>query len=113
MTKLSLLFFYRRLFDRARKLVKATEIVGCVLVAWCIALTFTIIFSCQPVAFFWDRTIKRGSCIDELKMGYGMTATNVVTDFVVLFLPVPTLWNVQMATANKRAIFGIFLLGGL
>ena len=113
MTKLSILFLYRRIFRPARKLIAATEIVSWVLVAWCLALTFTIIFSCQPVAFFWDRTIKGGSCIDELKMGYGMTATNVVTDFIVLFLPVPELRKVQTSTARKRAMFGMFLLGSL
>ena len=84
------------------KVFTATEIVGCVQIAWCIALTFTIIF-----------TIKGVSCIDELKMGYGMTATNVVTGFIVLFLPVPELRKVQTSTARKRAMFGMFLLGSL
>ena len=83
------------------------------MIAWFISLVFAVIFSCHPVAFFWDKTIKGGTCIDENDLAYGITATNIVTDIVVLVLPIPWLWNLQMVSARKVAIVGIFLLGSL
>ena len=53
------------------------------MIAWCISLIFATVFRCRPVAFFWDKTIKAGTCIDENNLAYGITATNLVTDVVV------------------------------
>lgn len=86
---------------------------GCIMIAWFISLVFAIIFSCRPVAFFWDKTIKGGSCINENNLAYGITATNIVTDFVVLLLPIPWLLKLQLPMAKKIGIIGIFLLGSL
>lgn len=112
LTKLSLLFFYHRIFP-VRKFIIISIVTGCVMIAWCIALIFAVIFSCRPLAYFWDKTIKGGSCINENNLAYGITATNIITDIIVLVLPVPWLWNLQMAATRKMAIIGIFLLGSL
>ena len=83
------------------------------MIAWCVSLIFAVVFSCRPVAFFWDKTIKGGTCIDENNLAYGITATNIVTDIVVLILPIPWMWGLQMPAAKKMAIVGMFLLGSL
>lgn len=83
------------------------------MIAWCIALILTTTFGCTPPSFFWDKTIKGGKCIDLNTFAYGISGTNVATDLVVLFLPIPWLWGLQMKTARKIAIGGIFGVGSL
>ena len=51
--------------------------------------------------------------MDLNKFAYGISGTNVFTDLVVLALPVPWLWSLQMKTARKIAIGGIFGVGSL
>ena len=80
---------------------------------WCLAHIITVIFSCQPIPYFWDRTIKGGKCINENNFSYGTSAANILTDIAVLVLPIPWLWRLQMKTEKKVAIAGIFLLGSL
>lgn len=42
-----------------------------------------------------------------------IAALNVVSDFIILALPMPTLYKMQMPLKQKIEIIGIFLLGGL
>ncbi|KAL2036678.1 hypothetical protein N7G274_010549 [Stereocaulon virgatum] len=109
-TKLSLLFFYHRIFP-VRKFTTILIITGIVMIGWCIALICSVIFGCKPVNYFWNKTIQGGHCINENVLSYGITAANIATDVIVLVLPIPWLWNLQMRTAKKLALSGIFLLG--
>jgi len=109
-TKLSLLFFYHRIFP-VRTFTVISIITGIVMIGWCIALIFAVAFSCSPIGYFWDKSIKGGHCINENNLSYGITAANIVTDITVLVLPIPWLIHLQMKTSRKLAIGGIFILG--
>ena len=86
---------------------------GVATLAWCVALVFSIIFSCKPISFFWDKNIPGGRCLNENSLSYGITAANIATDIAVLVLPLPWLWHLQMNLNRKLALSGIFLLGCL
>lgn len=83
------------------------------MIAWAIALILAVFFGCRPFRYTWDKTVPGGHCVNENAVGYGITATNIVTDIVVLVLPIPWLWKLQLETSRKLAIVGIFLLGCL
>lgn len=83
------------------------------MVAWALALIISIFASCQPFRYIWDKTIPGGHCINVNAQSYVITAINIATDIVLLVLPVPWLWNLQMETSRKLAIIMIFLLGCL
>ena len=83
------------------------------MIGWCIALILAVIFSCSPIGYFWDKSIKGGHCINENNLSYGITAANIVTDITVLVLPIPWLIHLQMKTSRKVALVGIFILGSL
>jgi len=75
-------------------------------------LIFAIIFSCHPVQYYWDKSIPGGTCININSLSYGITGAGFITDLMVLLLPLPSLWNLQMQSSRKLAIMGIFVLGG-
>lgn len=109
--KLSLIFLYRRIFPN-RQLHIALWIVGGVVVCMGIAAAFLAVFSCVPVNASWDHRVKR-RCIDSDTWTTIYGSQNVVTDFVLLFLPMPLVWRLNMATARKIQVSGILVLGAL
>ena len=112
LTKLSILFFYRRIFP-SRQFALIEIILGSVMIGWWLSLVFAVIFSCHPVNYFWNKSVPNGHCINENILAYGVTAVNIVTDLAVLCLPIPWLWTLQMPLSRKLGLIGIFCLGGL
>ena len=83
------------------------------MIGWWLSLVLATLLQCRPLAYFWDKTIDNGYCINENSFAYGITAANVITDIVVLVLPIPWLWRLQLAPRKKLAVIGIFVLGSL
>ena len=112
LVKLSLLFFYHRIFPSATLAIIA-NIAGAFVLAWCLTFCFVVIFNCRPVQYYWDKSIQNGHCINGNLESYLLAATNVVGDIVILILPIPWLVKLQLDTTKKIALIGTFLLGGL
>ncbi|KAF6842235.1 integral membrane protein [Colletotrichum musicola] len=70
-----------------------------------------VVFTCTPVARFWDQTIP-GTCIKSSKFYIGITVPNIVFDLLTVALPIHEVWRLQMGRDKKLAITGVFLLGG-
>ena len=70
------------------------------------------IFQCVPVQGGWDTTVK-AKCIQINLLWMIMAGMNVLTDFVLLLAPLPTLWALQLPRAAKAQVMGIFCVGGL
>lgn len=83
------------------------------MIAWALSVSIAIFLDCQPFRYTWDKTIPGGHCINQNAQSFGVTATNIVTDIVVLVLPIPWLWKLQMESSRKLAIILLFLLGCL
>ncbi|CAF9915440.1 MAG: hypothetical protein HETSPECPRED_002489 [Heterodermia speciosa] len=109
--KLSVLFFYGRIFPQ-RQFRIICILVGIVCIAWFIAYIFLFFFTCIPFAYYWDKSIPGGHCMNENHIGYyGTTPPDILTNIVLLVLPIPYLWKLQMRKAKKIAITAIFVLG--
>ncbi|MCJ1473366.1 hypothetical protein MMC13_002017 [Lambiella insularis] len=73
---------------------------------------FATLFNCVPVEFFWNRELPGGgTCIDLLQFAYGNGITNLLLDAMVLSLPFPMLWRLQMDAKTKISLCLIFTLG--
>jgi hypothetical protein len=96
-TKFSIMATYTRIFSAGwlRNVVYGTAIV--VLCFW-IASIFAIIFTCVPVQAAWDYNIK-GRCFPIVNFFYASSAFNILTDLLLVVLPVPTLWALDSKSA--------------
>lgn len=110
--KISILYFYRRVFP-VRTVTILSIVIGALVIAWSLALIFLIIFNCKPIAYFWDKSIPGGQCINTNVMGYCLGAINTFTDIVVLVLPIPWLAGLHMDLTRKLALVGTFIIGAL
>ena len=71
------------------------------------------IIQCHPLSYIWDPSVAGGYCGRIPLAGTITAASNVLTDIIILVMPMPVLWKLQMEMRMKLQIMGIFLLGGL
>ena len=108
----ALLLFYLRVFpqQKFRLLCFAgLAFVGCSGFAYIIAT----IFQCNPVPYYWNRTILGGHCIKSAPFWISYAVINIVTDFYILCLPMPILYSLSLSKKNKYGVMGCFALGFL
>lgn len=70
--------------------------------------------ACKPLHYFWDRfSGVTGTCIDTATFFLALGIINLLNDIVVLAIPIPHIWTLQMSKQRRLAVIGILLLGGL
>ncbi|KAF9894160.1 hypothetical protein FE257_009133 [Aspergillus nanangensis] len=112
MVKLSVLLLYRRIF----RLTWTLYFCAFLSIGYTIAVVTTISLACVPTTFFWTQWVdplSGGHCRINLYQFYLWNGVaNLFTDVIILCLPMPIVWSLQMPKGQKWAISGIFLLGG-
>jgi hypothetical protein len=66
----------------------------------------------RPLRGFWDVSVPH-HCIDERRFEMVAAIINITVDFVIIVLPLPTIWSLQLAKRQKWALSGVFMLGTL
>ena len=110
LTKLSLLFFYNRIFPFPNFRI-CTYIAGMLQVLFCIVATCLMTFTCSPVHKYWDDPFHDEGCLNIEALTIGITAADVAMDVVVLILPVPWLAKSQLDRNRKIGLISLCLLG--
>ena len=69
---------------------------------------------CRPFsAAFAPELVFSDRCINFKAYFWGLVASNLALDLVVLYLPIHEVWKLQLPTRQKIMLSGIFLLGSL
>ncbi|EME44619.1 hypothetical protein DOTSEDRAFT_152576, partial [Dothistroma septosporum NZE10] len=71
------------------------------------------IFLCYPVEYFWDKTIRGGTCLPRVELWFFNSGFNIVTDILTVILPLPVIKDLQMPKREKRALMAVLCLGGI
>ncbi|TWU74359.1 hypothetical protein ED733_006412 [Metarhizium rileyi] len=108
-TKMSLLLMYYRIF-RLPYFKKMAWVVGAFVWAWVICITFLFIFICVPVQKLWYPQIP-GRCIDQVGTWISNAASTILTDLVILLMPIPEIWKLQLRKTEKLGLTLAFSLG--
>jgi hypothetical protein len=82
-----------------------------IVVGYNIALVFPLIFPCRPFKKTWDVSVLEGSCIDRTPIYMATAVLNMVTDIMLLVLPIPMIAKLQMPRRQKAGIICIFGVG--
>lgn len=104
---------YNRIFP-TQTMNTGVCILGFMVLAWWIAVIFVSLFQCSPIPAAWDKALlaKGATCIDDNKFFIGNAVPNIITDLLILTLPIYEVYRLQMSTLQKAAVSGLFLLGG-
>ncbi|KAH8425101.1 uncharacterized protein LDX57_002850 [Aspergillus melleus] len=109
--KMSIICFYRRIFGMNAAMWFCIFLT----LGYCVACTITFLSCCRPLSYYWTqyRDSSGGKCVFDLYSFYiGNAVANVVTDVIILLVPIPLIWKLQMRTTLKVMISSIFILGG-
>lgn len=113
--KISLTVFIMRVFP-----TKIIRRIGWCIIGFLIVLTisgeFPLILQCQPVRAAYDKTLVHFKCFSKnalfaIEMYQGVLMFAI--DIVIIVLPIPTIWNLQMPIQRRVSIIGLFALGEL
>lgn len=110
--KACMLFFYNRLTLNLRQhaLVKIT---GAISVAAYIATITVYLTSCRPLNRLWQTYPLPGrECSLNISNYLALVVTNVTTDLMILYIPIPILRTVQLPL-RRKILFGIWLCSGV
>ena len=89
-----------------------TSVIGAGVIAWGIAVFLVSIFQCNPIRGAWDLTVP-ATCIPLPKFCLSNAVPNIIMDVIILALPIPNVWTLQMSMRQKYVVSALFLLGGL
>ena len=107
--KVSILLLYGRLFA-GRVLLRLLWTVGIFIALYTLASTVVCLVQCIPLSKLWDPS-QAGECFI---MGIALTifgSLNVVTNIVLLALPIPLVWRLNVSKTAKVQITALFLIG--
>lgn len=110
--KLSALILYARLFRPRTFLIVNYISMGFLVIAglWTILSGF---FFCVPVHAFWDPSeeVRLDKCLPVVPVWFTNAALQTSTDLLILVLPLPLLWKLQLPKRQKWGILVVFSLG--
>lgn len=107
--KCSILLLYRRIFP-VSWFRKALLGLAVFILAWYLITFFCGVLTCIPVQAVWDVTVK-GRCIHYGQVTLAFGVCNIATDFIMLGLPLPLVWRLQMPLQRKIIISMTFMCG--
>ena len=111
LSKLSALAFYARVFSPGnRRFRLALWVVAGLACAWIVAVLVSLILQCNPPQKAWERAIP-GACQDPYNWWLISGVTSFILDMIILLLPLPMLWRLQVKASRKGLIIGVFLSG--
>ena len=84
---MSILLFFIRVLPPDHKWIKPLYGLAVWVVTSESAFTIALFLQCQPLNFYWDKTVEGGACFDQPKFYYIDAALNMATDLVILSVP--------------------------
>lgn len=111
--KLSILLLWKRMFGRVRSFAILCWVMMGVITIWSMAFFFATLFQCGT-QWSWNWapiTLFLTQCTDTLDMLTVFTATDVTTDFIIMFMPTPIIWQLHMPIQKKLGVTSIFMVG--
>jgi len=111
-SKISILLLYKSVFAVPIVIWTARGAIGFIGL-WVFGTILAGCLICRPFPMNWDPSIPGGYCGDQV-LSFTVTGVlNLLTDVMVLVLPLPYLVKLQMRLYKKLVLLGVFSMGFL
>ncbi|KAJ5538962.1 hypothetical protein N7513_007294 [Penicillium frequentans] len=97
--------FYMRIIGTERNF--RIQVTITMVIVWAWSATFLL---CRPLKYNQDTTIN-GTCGDHNAMYVVAGTLNLITDIMVMILPLPHIWKLQLDAVEKIALCSVFGVG--
>lgn len=107
-----MLLLYLRLFPNKPVRLAIYTALG-ITTLWGIGSFFAQVFSCSPMSFYWNQWDGEhaGKCSNHNALLLAHAIINIVLDVVVIALPMPVLWKLQMSWEKRTGMCLMFAVG--
>ncbi|KAL8965316.1 MAG: hypothetical protein Q9197_006570 [Variospora fuerteventurae] len=115
LAKFSLLAFLYRIFNVNLGFRIASWTLAAVLGIWTSVTLLLCLFACKPIGASWDINLyfepgtRCNIRVPNVTTIHGFC--NVITDFALLLLPVPMVWNLHVGAKKKFGLAAVFATG--
>ena len=109
--KISQLFLYHRLFP-IRFMGSSCLVVGISVVTWGLTTCIVGLLLCDPIQKAWHPGAP-GQCLNGIQFYYGLQISNIVTDVIIVVLPLRPVFNLHLTSKERVVLVGFFGLGTL
>jgi hypothetical protein len=109
--KLSLLTLIARIFSPYKKRMQGIYAFGGLLVIYYIISLILKVRICWPIAAYWKGD--QSKCLNQSAVITADSIISTVTDAIILLLPLPLTWSLQLPTMKKLRVGGMLAVGGL
>ncbi|KAL3442241.1 hypothetical protein BJX65DRAFT_226956 [Aspergillus insuetus] len=111
--KIALLSILGRIFTSYPYLVYFLKTYMLVLCLYYVLLLFLKAFSCSPPSKFWEGRAEDGSCLGRRGIYLADAIFSVISDAIILMIPIPLAWRLQLPLRKKVQVAVILGAGGL
>lgn len=108
--KLSILHLYLTIFGHKKTFRRVVYVAMAIVVAFGVGAVLLGFLLCRPIAKNWNPLLP-GHCGNTLGSVLATSIINVLVDLMIITLPMPMIWSLQMAPGRKIALMITFGLG--
>lgn len=107
---------YRKVIIAAIVVCVINQLIFAVIISVsCIPVSLLFLFVLRDsnqlqVAKQWNSSIK-GTCIDVIPFYFALAGTSIGLDLIIIALPLPVLWRLQLRLKQKLILAALFALG--
>ncbi|CAG5137557.1 uncharacterized protein ALTATR162_LOCUS148 [Alternaria atra] len=109
--KLSLLSLIARIFAPYKRRVQGIKALGGLLILYYIISLSLKIRICWPISAYWKGQTEK--CLNQSAVITADSIISTVTDAIILVLPLPLTWSLQLPRNKKLRVSGMLAVGGL
>ncbi|WKT48500.1 Zn(2)-C6 fungal-type DNA-binding domain [Fusarium oxysporum f. sp. vasinfectum] len=112
-TKATILLLMARVFAVEPRVAKGIKILIWALLVAYIPIQILRIVNCYPIRTYWDPDVRNARCVNQRKIFFSDLSLSIVTDLVILLIPIPLTWKLRMSIGKRIKIVLLLGAGGI
>lgn len=110
-SKIVLILYYLRL-SPLLWYINLVRFFGFCIIGNYTGIFFSSLFGCRPIAKGWNPFLE-GTCIDVPSLYQATALSGVLIDLILILLPIPIVYKLQVPLRQKLCILSIFGVGSM
>lgn len=113
--KVSILFFYLRIFavDRKQAISRLLLAFIILILAWRMGFFFIFLFQCGSHISYQGSVpaVDLANCPHQTPLKSSLCISDFIMDIIILLIPAPLVWRLNMSKGRRLAVVTVFSIG--
>ncbi|KAH6642006.1 hypothetical protein C7974DRAFT_326858 [Boeremia exigua] len=112
-SKIAILALYSRLFpDHIKWFRWSVRGMFAFMIIHGLVFLLLVVFQCLPISAIWDKTVTSAKCLPvSAAIGFTGAGLSILEDIIILLLPLPVVWKLQMNLRKKIGVIFLISVG--